>query len=228
MKKVFDQGILQCCPTTDGILIAHSVSEDDGKLTVGFCRVVFKSGEFQPVQKSFFMMAKFGVHYKDIEGKTKNYITCKAHELDDGGIIVIDADGTGKKITADGEIEKEERIVYKGDTPSDFAVSGKSFWCSFKDDDSIVRFNVKTMREELRLGGIHSTFSKPEGIFADGNILYVCNAGSNKIWRVNADNYSVEEYIELPEPVHSYMQSGRYEFALLDSGLYLIENDDFK
>ena len=78
------------------------------------------------------------------------------------------------------------------------------------------------MREELRIGGVRSPFSAPKNIFVKGNIATICNADSKKLSRVNLENYTVEDYHEFSETVHSYVSVDKYEFVLLDSGLYVI------
>lgn len=85
-----------------------------------------------------------------------------------------------------------------------------------------MRFNLNTMHAELRIGGKNSPFDSPENIFIDGEWAYVSNAGSNKIVKVNLEDYSVEDYYGFEEPVKCYVKSGNFEFVLLDSGLYVI------
>ena len=78
------------------------------------------------------------------------------------------------------------------------------------------------MREELRIGGNKSPFSRPEGLFVEGDGVMVSNAGSSKLIEVDLNSYSVFEYEEFEEPVHQYVKVGENRFAVLDSGLYLI------
>ncbi len=223
MKQVFTNDVIQVHPTADGIIFSHRFSEEDGKLTVAFKKAVFKTGEFSRIQKSYYLIAKFSNHYKNIEQKIGNYITCLCSELSDGGLLVIDADGTARRFDEDGNEVKKELLNYHGEAPSGMAVSGRSFWCSYKNDNSIVRYNLATMREELKLGGSHSTFSKPEGLWIEGREMFVCNSGSNKLWKVGLSTYAVTEYAQFSEPVHYFMRSGNNDFVILESGLYLLE-----
>lgn len=85
-----------------------------------------------------------------------------------------------------------------------------------------MRFNINTMHAELRIGGKNSPFNRPENIFIDGNFAYVSNGDSKNIVKVDLENYSVEEYLNFEEPVRAYVKSENFEFALLDSGLYVI------
>ncbi len=227
MKKVFGDEVLEVCPINDGIVAAYCCSEDDEKITVGFRKIDFLSGEVSNIQKSYYMLAKFGAQYKIAENIVGNYLTCSAKELQGDELIIVEKDGTAHILDENGEETKTSRLRYKGEPPKSIAVSGKYLWASFPIDDSIVRFNLKTLREELRLGGHPSTFSQPEGVWAHGDDLFVCNSGSNSIFRISISSYAVEEYITFDEPVHSYMCSGVHEFVWLDSGFYLLENSDF-
>lgn len=86
----------------------------------------------------------------------------------------------------------------------------------------LLRYNLSTMREELRIGGNKSPFSRPEGLFVEGDSVMVCNSGSSKLIQVDLNSYSVFEYEDFEEPIHQYVQVGDCRFAVLDSGLYLI------
>lgn len=223
MKQVFNDSVIEVNKSKDGIVFSHRVGEDDGKVTVGFYKAVFSSGEFTKIQKSYYLMAKFLEHYKGIEAKVGNYVTCRACETPDGGMLIVDADGTAKIFDANGEIVNQTVITYHGEPPYSVAVSGRSFWCSYPEDNSIVRYSLKSMREELKLGGSRSAFKEPQGLFIEGGEMFVCNSGTNTLWRIGLSNYAVTEYAHFEEPVHSFMRSGKYEFVILDSGLYLLE-----
>ncbi len=227
MKKVFGDEVLEVCPINDGIVAAYRCDEDDEKITIGFRKIDFLSGEVTNIQKSYYMIAKFGAQYKIAENIVGNYLTCSAEALQGDELIIVEKDGAAHILDGNGEETKTARLRYKGEPPKSIAVTGKYLWASFPVDDSIVRFNLKTLREELRLGGHPSTFSQPEGIFARGDDLYVCNSGSNTIYRISISSYAVDEYISFEESVHGYMCSGVYEFVWLDSGFYLLENSDF-
>ena len=85
-----------------------------------------------------------------------------------------------------------------------------------------MRYNLSTMREELRIGGNKSPFNRPEGLFVEGDNIMVCNSGSAKLIQVNLNSYSVFDYEDFEEPIRRYVKVGDYRFAVLDSGLYLI------
>ena len=100
---------------------------------------------------------------------------------------------------------------------------GAALWASFRENGVLVRYSLHTMREELRIGGGQaSTFSKPEGLWVDGDKLVVCNAGSKKLWQVDLKTYAVADCMEFEEPVHQYVRIDDYELVVLDSGVYLL------
>ena len=78
------------------------------------------------------------------------------------------------------------------------------------------------MREELRIGGNNSPFSKPRSLFVDGDKVMVSNQDSKKLIEIDLNTYTVFEYKEFEEPLYQYVKVGNNRFALLESGLYLL------
>ncbi|MBO5725905.1 MAG: hypothetical protein J6S00_02440, partial [Clostridia bacterium] len=83
---------------------------------------------------------------------------------------------------------------------------------------------LMSMREELRIGGGSSSpFNEPIDLFADGDDMYVCNAGSNTVLKVNTTSYVTEEYRKFEQDVLQFIKNGRYEFVVLENGVYLLD-----
>lgn len=225
MKKIFSEEAMQMYATADGLAVVYRCSEENGKICIGFRRIVFKTGQLKNVPKSFYLLSKFGEHYRNIESVSQNYLTCQAMEIGQD-MLLVETDGSAKRIDESGEIIWQGDLKYRNAPPKSIGLSNRSFWASYPEDNSLIRFNLKTMREELKLGGPRSAFSQPEGIWIDGDEMMVCNAGSGKLWKVNLSSYAVTEYASFNEPVHRYLRHGTYEFVLLDSGIYLLEHSD--
>lgn len=226
MKKIFGRETLQVVPVSDGLVVSYKMGDEDGKTRVGFRHISFEDGKIQNVQKSYYLVARYGNMYKYIEDSVGNYFTCLSADLSDGGMLCIDADGSAVKLNEKGEIFWQGTVAHTGAAPYDITPAGRSFWASYPNKNALVRYSLKTMREELKLGGISSAISSPKGIWAEGNEIYVCNSEPNKIYKVNLSNYDVMEYASFEEKVHRYVRSGKYEFVLLDSGLYMLEMID--
>ena len=78
------------------------------------------------------------------------------------------------------------------------------------------------MREEIRIGGKHSPYSKPRSLFIKNDTAIVSNQNSNKLIAVNLESYSVEEIEEFDDEITQYLEVGKYRFVLLKSGIYAV------
>ena len=222
MKKVFGSNILQVLPTSDGILIAYSSEISENKATVGFKRIVFETGAVTNVPKGYFLVEKFGNNYKTFEEQVQNYITCRVVDLGNGSTLIYETNGNAKIFDSDAKLTWSGAFKYKNCPITSAAVRRKHLWASYSKENAIIRYNLATMREELRLGGASSPLEKPKGLYTLGNEMIVCSSGANKLLNVDLSSYVINEYMSFDERVHEYIVSGEYEFVLLDSGLYLI------
>ena len=81
------------------------------------------------------------------------------------------------------------------------------------------------MQVDLRLGGRDAaTFPKPTHISTDGGNIYVC-AGGNKVRKIDGNDLTVSDYITFEEPVRRFHKFGDYAIAVLQSGTYLLQNN---
>ena len=222
MDKVFGSNILQVLPTADGLLIAYYSEISEIQATVAFKRIVFSTGVVSNVPKGFFMIAKFGTEYKKFEEQVGNYITCRVIELANGNTLVYEKNGNAKIFDENIKPVWSGAFKYKECPITSADLTRKTLWASYTSEDSIIRYNLSTMREELRLGGANSPLQGPKGIFIEGNEMIVCSSKTNKLFKVNLSSYAITEYMSFKERVHEYFLIGGYEFVLLDSGLYLI------
>ena len=152
----------------------------------------------------------------------KNFVAEKSLVLPDGRTLLCNANGQVFIIDNEGMINISGEIKYRDEAPSAIAYYKNNIWASFCENNVLIRFNIATMRAELRIGGKTSPFSLPKDIFIDGEWAYVSNAGTNNLIKVNLESYSVEEYYTFEEPVLRYIKSGNFEFVQLESGLYVI------
>jgi hypothetical protein len=167
-------------------------------------------------------MTKYGSNYKAIIKHAENYITTKSIVLPNGKVFMLLTDGTAKLVDIDSTIIWQGKFNYRTFNASDFIVHKNSIWACFADCDVLLRYNLNTMREELRIGGNKSPFSKPRSMFLDGDCAIVCNRGSQNLVKVNLENYIVLEDDSFPEEVLQYIKVDIYRFVILKSGLYMI------
>ncbi len=222
MDKVFGSNILQVLPTADGLLIAYYSEISENKATVAFKKIVFETGAISNVQKGYFLVEKFGINYKAFEEQIQNYITCRVVELSNGSTLVFERNGNAKIFDSDAKVTWTGAFKYKNCPITSAALRRKNLWVSYANENAIIRYNITTMREELRLGGVSSPLENPKGLYIDNNEMIVCSSKTKKLLRVDLSSYAISDYLEFDEHVHEYIVSNGYEFVLLDSGLYLI------
>lgn len=222
MKKIFDGKIYEIIPKSDGIIFPYQKAIVDEGDIVWYKMLSLENSTLTDVSETIYMNMKFGSNYNVAVNVSKNFVSEKSLILPDGRLLLCSDNGQVFIIDADGMINISGEIKYRDQVPSDIAFCKNSIWASFCDSNVLIRFNIATMRAELRIGGKKSPFDSPQDVFIVGEDAFICNSGSNKIIKVNLENYSVEDYYTFEEPVYSYVKSGNYEFVLLDSGLYVI------
>ncbi|MBQ8549887.1 MAG: hypothetical protein IKL44_00855 [Clostridia bacterium] len=223
MQQIFDSSALSIFPLSDGMIFAYCQDRDGDLMTVAFKSISFDDGKMINVTSDFFSIAKFGAQYKSLLFQVENPVTCKVAYLPNGNTFIADQDGNAKIINRDLSIVWSGELTHKGCPVSGVAVDGSSLWCSFKDSSILVRYNTRTMRDELRLGGGKNTvIGAPKGIYISDGIMRVCDCEAGKIHEINLSSYSMSVYREFDEPVHQYIKVRSHELVLLDSGIYLL------
>ncbi len=222
MKKIFDGKIYEVLPKSDGIIFPYQKARVDEGDVVWYKMLSIENSTLTDVSEAIYMNMKFGSNYGVAVNICKNFVSEKAIILPDGRLLLCNLNGQVFIIDTDGMINISGEIKYRDAAPSSIAFYKNSIWASFREYNVLIRFNINTMRSELRIGGKTSPFDLPESIFIEGENAYVCNSGSNELIKVNLESYSVEDYCTFEEPIRAYTKSGKFEFVLLDSGLYVI------
>ncbi len=222
MKQIFEGEVYEIISLSNGIMFSYCKEALDNKIVVGYKMISFDSGRITDVAKNAFLGAKYGTNYPEIIKKSEHYITDRIIHLQNGKMLIYAKNGILKLLDTDTSVIWQGTLSYRSFNASDFIIYKNTIWTCFSDCDVMLRYNLSTMREELRIGGKKSPFSKPKSIFLDGNEAYVCNAGSKKIIKVNLDDYTVNEFLEFEEEVLQYIKSDIYGFAILNSGLYMV------
>ncbi|MBR6693657.1 MAG: hypothetical protein IKL62_01755 [Clostridia bacterium] len=223
MTKIFDSSALSILPLSDGIIFAYCEELDGDRMAVGFKSVSFEDGKMKNVTTDYYSIAKFGANYKSLLLTIDNPVTCKAVYLQNGNVFVVNDAGQAMIIDRDNCIVWNGEISHKGAPASGVAADGNTLWCSYKDSGILVRYNIRTMRDELRLGGGKNTvISSPKGIHIADGLMRVCDCDAGKIFEIDLNSYSMKLYREFDEPVHQYVKIRSHELVLLDSGIYVI------
>lgn len=222
MKQIFSGEIYEVLPLNDGILFSYHKDTIDENVLVAYKMVNFDTGRFTDVAKNIYLVTKFGNNYKAIINNCDNYITVKSILLPNGKVFLLSADGTAQLLDTDATPIWKGDMIYRKSTPSDIVLYNNSLWVSYPESNALVRYNLATMREELRIGGANSPFNKPRSMFLEGNCVTVSNQESGRLISVNLDTYAVEELEAFEEPLYQYVKSGSNRFAVLESGLYYL------
>ena len=224
MKTLFEGQVVDVILVENGLIICYVCSKEQDTVTVAYKMVTFADGKFTFVLRSLYELSKFGSNSKEFLRHIKNHITSRSLALSSGKHFILERDGEGKLIDIDGECVWTGNLSYRGNAPSGMAVSNRSLWTCYKDSSVLIRMNLLTMKEELRIGGgATSPFNNPVDLFIDGNDIYVCNSGSNSVVRVNLNTYAAETYRQFDSPVYRFIKNDGYEFAVLDTGIYLLD-----
>ena len=223
MDAVFEGQILDVVSVDNGLVIAYALEQEGEKITVAYKMVTFDNGMITNVQKSMYELSKFGANYKEVVKHAKSHLSCKATVLPNGKIFILEKDGSAKLLDGDANEIWSGSLQYRGEAPSGIAINNRSVWSCFKSRSVLMRMNLVSMREELRIGGGSSSpFNQPIDIFADGDDMYVCNSGSNTVLKVNTVSYVTDEYKTFEKNILQFIKNGKYEFAVFENGVYLI------
>ena len=220
VRQVFSGKVYDMIKKPDGLIFSYLEDVIDDSILVKFKMLDAKTGVLTDIPKNVYLIAKFGSNYKPVLDLCDNFITAKSIILPSGKLFLCDKGGNCYLLDSDLSILWNGVILYNDNPPSDIALYNNCVWASFAESNVLIRFNISTMREELRIGSSHSPFSAPKALFIEGNTAIVSNAGSKSLTKVNLDTYSVEQYYEFNRPVRCYIKEGIYEFVLLNDGIY--------
>ncbi len=222
MDRISPHHALSLLALPSGFVFAYPFEISTDTMKVGYKMVAFDTGKISNVTGTIYTLTKFGPAYRTFKGKIKNFITSLSAVFDDGRVFVSEKDGSAILFGQSGEILWEGSLTYQGFIPSAIAASGETLWAAYGEKNTLVKYNINSMREELRIGGSSSPFSSPSAIFPAGSKLFVCNEGSHDIWKIDTADYSTELYYEFEEKVLDYKFIDKYEIVCLESGIYLL------
>ena len=220
MRKIFGGEVYDMVRKPDGLVFSYREDVIDDSILLRFKMIEAETGTVTDVSKNVYLLSKFGNNYRQVIKLTENFITLKAISLPSGKLFLCDGPGLCYLLDSDASVLWKGTVMYRDEAPSDIALYGNCVWASFRESNVLIRFNLATMREELRIGGTRSPFSAPRGVFIEGNTAIISNGGSNSLTKVNLDTYLVEQYYDFEQKVRSYAKVGAYEFVLLSDGIY--------
>ncbi|MBE6781310.1 MAG: hypothetical protein E7540_01100 [Ruminococcaceae bacterium] len=222
MEKITGDKVYSLHPLPDGFLYSYLIEKEDNRYIVGYKMVSFETGKVSRVTKSIYMLTKFGAEYKRFIGSIKNYLTCFSIPLENGQTFIIESDGSATLFDTDGLDLWHGKMLYKDTAPGGVSVDNNVLWVSYPKYSVLIRYNLKTLREELRIGSDNSPLMRATGLFSAGSKLFICCKGNNAIMKMDTSSYQSEVYYQFEEPVLDYKFINKYEIAVLKSGIYLL------
>jgi len=222
MKLIFSGEVYEVLPIMNGIIFSYKKEEISDQTIVGYKMISFSSGQFTDVERNIYRLTKFGNNYTEVIKHIGNYIEVKSLLLAGGKIFLIFPDGKATLLDLDATPVWSGNLLYKGEAPSDVKYHGNALWATYEEKNVLIRFNLNTMRNDLRLGNRKEPFSAPKDIFIEENRAIVSNYGSKKLIAVNLNDYTVEDLEEFEEGVKQYICIDEKRMVILESGLYLL------
>ncbi|MCQ2454689.1 MAG: hypothetical protein MJ090_00880 [Clostridia bacterium] len=222
MERIFDGEVYDLILKNGELVLSYCKSSYESTVYVGYKMIGEDGKELLDVAKSVYLFSKFGNNFNASSELSSNYILAKTAELSNGFICIISDTGNAYLIDQNGMPVWTGNMDYRNEAPSDICAYKNSIWACYSDSGVLIRFNIKTMREELRIGGKNTPFNKPNNIFIEDNTATISNVGSNKLISVNLETYVVTEKEEFSESVYSYAAFKDKKYVLLESGLYIL------
>lgn len=175
------------------------------------------------VKKSAYLMTKFGEAYEIIASKVGDYISCETSFFNNGDVAVLFDTGVLNVFSADGGLIYQTDLSYQGSPVCSPAADDKHIWCLVPEKNAVIHYSPREKSVLLRIGGGKSkAFDQPIHLTKTQDKLFVCNRGNRKIREISLADYSVKDYREFDEPLYKYLRIEQKEYAVLDSGVYLI------
>ena len=225
MVKILSADILDILPIEIGFIIATKETAPNGEAVVAAFAYDQEGERILPIKLQLYLECKFGSAYRQIASTIGDYISGSTAVLKSGGVISLFPTGELCYFNSDGSVAYSGDLLYQNSPTCDITMDGVCFWSTVPDRNAIIRYSPVEKRVLLRIGGDKSTaFDQPVAITKLDNKLYICNRGSCKIRTIRLEDYAVKDYAVFEEPVHRFFRVGNKDYALLDSGVYWIND----
>lgn len=222
MLKIFDDDCICIFPAKDGFVAVFSRDGDDGPV-LGYRYVSVREDTAKEIDFNRFKDLKFGHDYEILKLHIDDCLLALYKPCENGKKLVVTGDGAAKLIGPNGTVLLRSDFRYGVCVPADIAAGDGVVWATYPEKNSCIRYNLSTLRQELRIGGQNGkVLRSPNGMLLREGQLYICNSGENKILLLDTVNFTVREYLKFDEPVYQYVQVEGFHIVRLRSGVYRI------
>ncbi|MBE6733201.1 MAG: hypothetical protein E7561_04300 [Ruminococcaceae bacterium] len=222
MKRVFEGEVYDIIPQPNGIVFSYCKEKSDEHILVSYKMYSLENNKTTDVAKNIYLLSKFGSNYRSVTEGFLNHVTVRSVIFPNGKVFTLERDGKATLFGTEGESVWQGVMKYRGNPPTDISFHKNSLWCAYGEANALIRYNLLNMREEIRVGGGISPFSKPSDIFVRDNSAVISNPASNKLVKLDFDNFEVTDYKEFTEPVYAYAGVKDTEFLVMESGIYIM------
>lgn len=223
MLKIVSLDIVDLISFPSGILFVLKENLENDAVKVSFYSFDIATKSIATVTKNAYLLSKFGPSYAPIAKQLGDYVSCDTAKLWNGHTFIIYSTGEMGIFDENGSLLRTGDLMYNDSPARDVTPDNNYIWSVVPEQNLIIKYSLLQNRVVMRIGGDNSTtFSSPVSIQEYDGYLYVCNKDSRKIRRVKLSDFSVEDYKEFDEPVYKYLRVGSDEFAVLDSGVYML------
>lgn len=223
MIKIVGERIIDLIPFQKGILFVLKEKTADGQNKISFYSFDMFTQTMAGVTKNAYLLTKFGPAYAAITACLDDYISCAAQKLNDGRTFVCFSNGEVGIFDERGELQHASQVRYDDAPLREAATDGSFVWCTVPDKNCVVRYNVIKQRIDMRIGDpATASVERPVSISVYDNNLFVCCRNTNTLKMIRLDDCSISDYTQFDEPVLQYLRVGSVEFAVLQSGVYLL------
>ncbi len=227
MQKLFNADLLDIQPVERGFIYACKETLPDGEVAVAFYIYNQEIDIFEKIPVLTYINTKFGENGAVIARDLGDFVTCTVVNLTSNTMAVSYPDGRLIILGGTGEIVSETTVDYLENPACSPASNGTDLWFAVPDSNAIINYSAKHNRIEFRIGSPkEKAFCHPIDISVYDNKLFICNAYSYKIKTIGFDNYNVTDYFVFHEPVLKYFRVKSVEYAVLQSGVYCLTDDN--
>ena len=153
MKQVTGADALQLLPCQNGFIFVTKQEEHEDKAVIAYKMLDFERMTLSPVTRSVYLLAKFGSHFERFEDNPEDFLSMQTLFLPDRRLLVLRPDGNAQLLEPDGRVAWEARLTFENSLPYGLALAETGFWVSFPNAGALVRYSLRHLRPDLRIGG---------------------------------------------------------------------------
>lgn len=224
MKQIFGSGVLSIAPCNRGFVFAevHKTVQDNAeKNIIAFHQHNFDTGVTNPITKNAYLNSIYLNHSDFLKEEISDYINTITIFTPNFGMILLKVNGIALVYDYNCKFKWRGNLKYKGYAPADAVICGESLWCSYPDSNTLIKYNVNSMRQEFKISsGIENELVEPYGLFAGDEGIIITSQNSGLIQTISLNDYKLETLYTVNEPVKKYIKVDSNEIILTESGIY--------